>query len=101
MSFFVDGPQAGSADVCVNLCGDQALVTEEFLHAADVGAAVEEVRGKAVTERVRCRAKIEAGEFQVLEQHAMNAAGGEPATEAVGEDGRYRFWILDFGFWID
>lgn len=41
------------ADARINLCGRQAAVTEHFLHAPDVGAVVEKVSGKAVSELVR------------------------------------------------
>src|SRR5437762_8333399 len=87
MRLFVDGPQASGADVGVDLGGDEALVAEELLDAADVGAAVEQVRGKAVAKSVGSGAEVEAGEFEILEQQAMDAAGGEAAAEAVGEDG--------------
>ena len=53
--------QAGGADVRVDLRGHQALVAQQFLHAADVGAAVEQVRGEAVPQRVRRGAAVEAG----------------------------------------
>src|SRR2546430_1117501 len=86
MGFFVDGPQSRGADVGVDLRGDEALVAEELLDAADVGAAVEQVGGKTVTEGMGRGAEVQAVELEVFEQHPMDAAGGEAAAEAVGED---------------
>ena len=48
MRFLICGLQIGRADVRVDLRGDQAFVAQELLHAADVGATVQEVRGEAV-----------------------------------------------------
>jgi len=39
--------------VGVNLRGHQAFVAQEFLHAADVGAAVQKMRGKTVAQGMR------------------------------------------------
>ena len=50
MGPFVDLAEAGGADVGVDLRRYQALVAEQFLDAADVGAAVEQVGGEAVAE---------------------------------------------------
>ena len=79
-------PEIRGADVRVDLRGDEALVAQQFLHAADVGAAVQQVRGEAVAERVGRRALVEAGFFEVLFEHPGDAAGGEPGAELVGED---------------
>ena len=49
MGLLVGRPQVRGADVGVDLGGDEAFVTEEFLHAADVGAAVQQVRSEAVS----------------------------------------------------
>ena len=48
MRFLVDLLKPLRRDVGVNLCGGEVGVTEEFLHAAQVGAGVEHVRGEAV-----------------------------------------------------
>ena len=59
MSAFVDFAQAGGADVRVDLRGDEALVPQQFLDTADVGAAVEQMRGEAMAERVGSGAGVE------------------------------------------
>ena len=52
MGLLVDRAEAG-ADMRVDLRRHQALVPQQLLHAADVGAAVEQMRGEAVPQRVR------------------------------------------------
>ena len=85
MGFAVGFAESGRADVGVDLRGHQAFVAEQFLHAADVGAAVEEMRGEAVAQRMRRGAGVEAGEFQVFFQHPGHAARGQAAAEFVDE----------------
>ncbi len=60
MGLFVGCSQVASANVRVDLRGHQALVPQQFLHAADVGTSVEQVRGKAVSQGVRASALIQA-----------------------------------------
>jgi len=48
-----DSQSATIEDVRVDHGGLDVLVAEEFLHGADVVAGHEQVRGKAVAERVR------------------------------------------------
>src|SRR4051812_30400983 len=60
--------------VRVDLRRAQALVAEQLLHAAQVGAVVQQVRGEAVTQRVRADARIEAGRHEVLVQLATDRA---------------------------
>ena len=74
----------------VDLRGHEAFVAQQFLHAADVGAAVEQMRGEAVPQRVRRGAVVEAGQFQILFQHPADAAGRQPPAEFVDEHRRRR-----------
>jgi hypothetical protein len=87
MRLLVGRFQVRRAHVRVDLRRDQAFVAEEFLDAADVGAAVEEVRGEAVAERVRAGALVEAGHLEIFFQHAGNAARCQTSAEFVCEDG--------------
>src|SRR5262245_42695360 len=68
-------------------CGE-AAVAEQLLYAPQVGAAVEQVGGKAAAEGVRAGpvADPEAGE--VLVQQPADAPGRQPGAEPVEEDGR-------------
>ena len=52
VSLTVDFLQALDAGVRVDLRGADARVSEQFLHCAKVRAAVDEVGGKGVAERV-------------------------------------------------
>src|SRR5688572_32501468 len=66
MGLFVDGLHAGRADVRVDLRRAEALVAEQFLNAADVGAAIEQVGGETVPQGVRSGPLIEARSLEVL-----------------------------------
>src|SRR5438874_2097951 len=77
--------QPGGGHVRVDLGRAQAAVAKQFLHAADIRAAVEQVRGEAVPHRMRAGARIKAGLFEILFEQAADAARGEPATAAVDE----------------
>lgn len=53
MSVFVGLSQTTRADVSIDLSRRQTLVTKEFLNGPEVGTAVEQMRRKTVTQRVR------------------------------------------------
>jgi len=89
MRLFVRLAERGGADVGVDLRGDQALVAQQFLHAADVRAAVEQVRGEAVAELVRGGAAVQAGELEVFFEHSGDASRGDPPAELVDEYGGF------------
>ncbi len=88
MSFLVRRLQIARAHVRVDLRRDEAFVAQELLHAADVGAAVEQVRGEAVAKCVGRSSLIEAGFAEVFFQHAGNAARREAGAEFIGENRR-------------
>ena len=58
----------------VNLRRGQALVAEQFLHAADVGAGIEHVRRETVPQGVRAGPRIEPRVLQIFRQQAADAA---------------------------
>ena len=45
----------------IDLRGDEVGVAEQFLHAAQIRAGVEQMRGVAVAELVRREVRVEAG----------------------------------------
>lgn len=51
----VDLKEAGEVDLGVALGGRQGSVAQQFLDGAEIGALGQQVRGKAVTKRVRRR----------------------------------------------
>src|SRR5207237_10278459 len=48
----VNGPEVVPVYVGVELCGREVRVPEHFLHGAQVGASLEQVRGERVAQRV-------------------------------------------------
>jgi len=82
----VDLFHAIGGQVGVDLGGGEALVAEEFLDAAEVGAVVEQVGGEAVAEGVGADAGVEAGHDQILVELAADGAGGDGGAVFVEED---------------
>jgi len=72
--------------VGVDLRRGQAMVAEQLLHAADIGAAVEEMGGEAMTQRVWRRAFRKAGpSHQTVDAHA-HATAGQRLTPGAQEE---------------
>jgi hypothetical protein len=63
-------------------------VAQQLLHAADVGPAIQKMRGEAVSQGVRRGALVEARHLQVLLQQTADAARRQPAAELVDEHRR-------------
>ena len=61
METFVDFKQTGAGHMGINLGGADAGVAEQFLDDPQVGAVLEQVRGKAVPEHVRRDIALNAG----------------------------------------
>ena len=53
MRFAVGFLKARDADVGINLGRGEAGVAEHFLHGAEVGPTIEQMRGKGMTQLVR------------------------------------------------
>lgn len=77
MEGFVDFFEAFVSDVGVDLRRGDGCVTEHRLDTADVGAILEEVGGKAVTERVRVHVLDDAGFLGVVLNETLDTARGE------------------------
>ena len=82
----------GSLDVCgayvrIDLSGDKAFVSEEFLDAPDIGPTVEQVGSKAVAEGVGAGSCVESKFLDVFLEHSGDAARGQSSTEFVAEGG--------------
>ena len=88
MGLFIRCTQAGGADVGVDLRGDQALVAKEFLYTPHISPAIEQVRGETVTQCVWAGPRVEPCLGKIFLQHTTHAAGGDPATKFVDENGR-------------
>ncbi len=71
--------------VGVDLRGDEALVPEEFLNAADVCARVEQMRGKTVTQRVGAGSAGESGGEEMFLEEAGYAPHRQSRSQAIRE----------------
>ena len=85
MGLLVGRAEIGCADVRVDLRGDKALVPEQLLDAANVGTAVEQVRSKAVAQRVGGRARIESDRCEVFVEESGHAASGQTRAKFIDE----------------
>ena len=74
MSLFVGLLEPRRADVRIDLSRYQTLVPQQFLNAADVGAAVEQMGRETVPQGVGRRAEIEPRDLQVFLQHSSHTA---------------------------
>lgn len=82
----VGGFQAFGGDVRVDLGGGKAGVAEEGLDAAEVGAVVEKVCGKAVADFVRGEIGWETGLDEAGFDHGPDGARGEAGAGFVDEE---------------
>jgi hypothetical protein len=74
----------------VNLRGGQAAVPKQFLYAANVGTAIEQVGRKAVAQGMGTGARVEAGGGQVGFELPADTAGSQSAAVFVQKDGVWR-----------
>src|SRR2546423_5646945 len=83
----VDLTQPVDRHTGVDLGGRGRTVTEQLLHGADVGAAVEQVGGEGMTQGVRGDAAAQAGAFGDRDQYGPCALAGQAAAGGVEEQG--------------
>ena len=76
-------PQVVLVQMRVNLGGGDAFVAEHFLHGTQVGAALDEVRGKGVPERVRTHCLVDACRCHPLFHEHEDHLAGEVRPSAV------------------
>ena len=76
-------PQVILVQMRVNLRGGDAFVTEHLLHGAEVGAALDEVRGEGVAESVRTYRFLDARVLHPLLDEHENHLAGEVCASAV------------------
>ena len=96
MSLLVRFLHAASADVRVDLRRCQTLVAEQLLNAAQVRTSIEQVCRKTVPQRVRCRLAVQAGQHQILVQHAPDAARRQTFPELIQKQ-RITIFVLRVG----
>ena len=61
MELTVDSFQSLLIDVCIDLCGPNIGVAKHFLDDAQIGAVPQEMRGEAVSQKVRINVLFESG----------------------------------------
>src|SRR5690606_6538591 len=61
--------------VRINLGRTEALVTQQLLDASQVRTIVQQVRGEAVTQRMRADTRIQASRDEILVELAAHRAG--------------------------
>ena len=87
MCLMINIQQSLLRDVGVNLSCRQIAMSEQLLHAAEVGSAVQQVGGEAVPQRVRAGGIHQAGTQQMCLQQTTDAARGQPRATLVQENG--------------
>src|SRR4051812_551320 len=85
MSVRIRVAEAGRIDPSVNLCGRDRGVAEQLLDRAQVGTALQEMRGEAVTQRVR-RDSGRQRSFANPEPEPPGDVGVGEAPAALGEE---------------
>lgn len=85
-------------DVGVNLCGRQIAMTEQFLHAAEIGTPVQQVGGEAVPQRVRAGRIDQARAEQMRFQQPTDTSSGQAAAALVQEE-RFLGGVLGLPQW--
>ena len=89
MGLAVDVDQLRGIDVGVALHGAQPGVSQQLLDGPQVGAALQQVRRKRMSERVRADAQARAALRDISAQEAIHAAASEARPPVVDEQ-----WIL-------
>src|SRR5215208_37398 len=83
MELLVDGAQVLAVDVGVDLRRGDVGVAEHLLHGAQVGAALQQVGGEGVAERVGRDVLLDSGSLDVLLQDLPGAHAGEGRAAGV------------------
>ena len=87
MSSIIGTLQSLSGHMSVDLrCGETG-VTEEGLHAAQVGSVIEEMSGKGVAKFVWAECRGEAGFPDIVLKHQPDRAGSEALATLVQKEG--------------
>src|SRR5688500_15066248 len=77
--------QLRRVDMCVALRGAQSRVPQQFLNGAQVGAALQKVRGKGVTQRMWTDAELGAALGHIAVHQPMDAASRQSRAAIVHE----------------
>jgi hypothetical protein len=81
--FPIDVKQLRDIDVRVALRGGQLHVAEQFLNGPQVGACLQQMRGKRVSQRVRTDPESRAAARNVARYQPLYAPAGQSPTARV------------------
>ena len=71
--------------VRIALRGRQLHVTQQLLDRAQIGAALEQMAGERVTQRVRADPEARAAPRDVARHETLHAAAGQPRAPRIHE----------------
>lgn len=75
-------------EVCVDLCGLQILVPQQFLDATQIRSTFDQVGGKAVPHIMGGMGRVQASPHQAaLEEFPQRIGGHRPAADGEEEPG--------------
>lgn len=86
MSLPIRRPDAFVGEMCIDLTGRGRGVTQQLLHTAEVSAAVEEMRGGTVPQRMRSRRMCARGSSQRRPHRCVDAALIPAGTSSSEKD---------------
>src|SRR5688500_20159577 len=86
MRFVVDAGQVGKIKVRVHLRSTDVRMSQEFLHAAQVAARLEQVRCEGMAQEVRMHGHVEVAARRPAADAALDRARAEPAAALTDEE---------------
>ena len=86
MCTLINIQHAGSRNVGVDLRSRKMRMPEQFLNIAQVCAVIQQVRGKAVSQRMRSNFAVDGGLLDVLIDQSSHTAVCQRCSTLVDED---------------
>src|SRR5262245_54081370 len=86
MSLPVDVEQLRDVDVSVSLCRRETHMPEQLLNRAQIGARLQEMRGKGMTQRVWADPESRAAARNASRHQPLNASAGQSSTPGVDKE---------------
>ena len=86
MRFAVNFFEPFNSDMGVYLGGAQIFVSEQLLHAAQIGAGIEQVGRKAVAQFMRSKVRRKSGKYQIIFEITLETSCGDTLSETVEKE---------------
>lgn len=77
-------------DFCIDLGRDDAVMSHQFLHIADVGSVVQKLCGKAVPQVVGSGLRVDARQLPVFIKNFLDPIDAEPCAVFINEESGFR-----------